>query len=158
MRSNRENLQTSVLDRLVDSEPKRAHEPVRYRLVNINQIKVSVIRDLEQLLNTKRQIIAPPAAYREVNNSLFVYGLQDYTALNPRSKSVRHQLRQDIEKTIARFEPRIKNLTVKFEMPDQKERNLRFRITGLLVIEAAQEPIAFDTFFDVSRGEYRITE
>ena len=158
MKPNRENLHASVLDRLVDNEPKQSHEPVHYRLVNINQIKTAVIRDLEQLLNTKRQIFEAPPAYREVNNSLFVYGLQDYTALNPRSKSVRNQLRQDIEKSIARFEPRIKNLTVQFEMPDQKERNLRFRITGMLVIEPAQEPIAFDTYFDVSRGEYRISE
>lgn len=146
------------MDRLLDHEPGVSHEPVQYRLLSIGQIKASVIRDLESLLNTRRQILTPPVAYREVNNSLFVYGLRDFTAQNPKSVSVRQQLRQDVEKTISRFEPRLKNVTVHLETPTGKERNLRFRISGLLVVEPVAEPVTFDTYFDVNRGQYVISK
>jgi len=69
---------------------------------------------------------------------------------------VRHQLRQEIEKTITRFEPRIRNVVVRIEAPTQDERNLRFKITGLLLVDPVAEPITFDTYFDVNRGEYLI--
>ena len=85
MKENGQNLHASVLDRLIDNEPGVSHEPVQYRLLNIGQIKASVIRDLENLLNTRRQILAPPAECKEINKSLFVYGLGDFTSQNPRS-------------------------------------------------------------------------
>ncbi len=117
----------------------------------------SVIRDLENLLNTRRQILITPVEYSQVNNSLFVYGLQDFTSKNPGSPFVRQRLRQDIEKTISQFEPRLKNVTVHLETTAQNKRNLRFRIKGLLVVEPVAEPVTFDTYFDVNKGEYIIS-
>ena len=142
----------------MDHEPGISHEPVQYRLVSIGAIKASVKRDLEKLLNTRRQILIPPVEYKEVNSSLFVYGLQDFTSKNPKSPSVKLKLRQDVEKAVSRFEPRLKNVTVYLETPTQNERNLRFRITGLLVIEPIKEPVTFDTYYDVNRGEYIIAD
>ena len=158
MGHNSSNIQASLLDRLVDDEPGITHEPVQYRLVSIKQIKNSVIRDLENLLNTRRYILIPSAALKNLNNSLFVYGLKDFTAENPNSPFVRQRLRQDIAKTIMRFEPRLRNVTVHFETKSSAERNLRFRISGLLVLEFEKEPVVFDTYFDVNRGEYFISK
>ena len=158
MNENQQNIQASILDRLIDLEPGVSREPVQSRLLTIGRAKASVVRDLENLLNTKRSVLAPPAAYREVNNSVFVYGLQDFTSQNPRSPMVRQQLRQQIEKIISRFEPRLKNVKVNLEMAAQNERNLRFRITALLVADPVTEPVTFDTYFDVSRGEYVISK
>jgi type VI secretion system protein ImpF len=158
MKPDQQNLKASLLDRLVDNELGISHEPARARFASSEQIKASVVRDLENLLNTKRRILVPPAAYKEVGSSLLVYGLRDFTSQNPRSAWVRQQLRRDIEKTIALFEPRLRNLTVKVDTPTEKERNLRFRINGLLVIEPVMEPVTFDTYFDVSRGEYIISK
>jgi type VI secretion system protein ImpF len=70
---------------------------------------------------------------------------------------VRQQLRQDVERTISRFEPRLKNVTVHLETPTEKERNLRFRISGLLVVEPVAQPVSFDTYFDVNRSQYVIS-
>jgi type VI secretion system protein ImpF len=150
-------IQISVLDRLIDHNPGNTHEPVQNSLLSIGNIKASVRRDLENLLNTRRQIYTPASSYKEVNDSLFVYGLQDFTAHNPRSPSIRQKLRQDIEKTISRFEPRLKNVSVRIEVSDQTEYLIRFRILGLLVVESLSEPVSFDTYFDVNRGEYKIS-
>ena len=157
MNENQPNLQASILDRLIDLEPGLSREPVQYRFLSLGQAKASVVRDLENLLNTKRSIMVPPAEYREVNSSLFVYGLQDFTSQNPKSPMVRQQLRQQIERTISRFEPRLKNVKVTLETSAQNERNLRFRINALLVVDPVAEPITFDSYFDVSRGEYVIS-
>ena len=158
MGHNSSNIQASLLDRLVDDEPGITHEPVQYRLVSIKQIKNSVIRDLENLLNTRRYILIPSAALKNLNSSLFVYGLKDFTAENPNSPFVRQRLRRDIEKTIMRFEPRLRNVTVHFETRSSAERTLRFRISGLLVLDFEKEPVVFDTYFDANRGEYFISK
>ena len=151
------NAQVSILDRLLDHDPKVASEPVRDRF-SVRQIKDAVIRDLEYLLNTRRQILVPSPEYREVHNSLYMYGLQDFTLKNPANTMVKQKLRQVIERTISRFEPRLKNVTVKIDAPGQNARDLRFRITAMLVIEPISEPVIFDTYFDVSRGEYKINK
>ena len=156
MKEKQESIQASILDRLIDREPQLTRESVQYRLLNFAQVKAGVIRDLENLLNTKSQILPVPPAYKEVNSSLFVYGLSDFTSLNPRSTSTRQQLRQDIERTIARFEPRLKNVTVQIEVPTEEERNIRLRISALMVLDPVAEPVTFDTYFDINRGEYTI--
>jgi type VI secretion system protein ImpF len=153
-----QNLQASVLDRLVDHEPEVSHEPVQYRLLSVGQVKAWVVRDLEDLLNTRRHILAPPPAYSEVNNSLFVFGLPDSTSQSPRNVAVRQQLRQEMERTIARFEPRLKNVSVHVETAPDDEGSLRFRINGLLIVEPEAEPVTFDTYFDVNRGQYVISK
>ncbi len=158
MKPDQQGIQASVLDRLIDNEPGVSNEPVRQRSYTIAQIKASVVRDLENLLNTRRSILPVPAEYREVNNSLFVYGLGDFTAKNPRNPSVKQQLRSDIEKTISRFERRLKNVTVRIEAEDKNERNIRFRINGMLVADPVTEPVTFDTYFDINRGQYFISK
>jgi len=158
MNQDQLNMQASILDRLMDPDPGGSHEPVQYRLLSFAQIKAVVIRDLENLLNTKRNILIPPVTFREVNNSLFVYGLKDFTSQGPRSSMVRQQLRQDIERTIARFEPRLKNVALHFEAGTPGERNLKFRITGLLEVDPVAEPVTFDTYLDLTRGNYIISK
>jgi type VI secretion system protein ImpF len=156
MNQRNQNAQASLLDRLIDNEPGRSREPVQYRL-SLGQIKDAVVRDLENLLNTRRQILLPPPEYREVNSSLFLYGLQDFTSKNPDSPFVRQRLRQVIEQTISRYEPRLKNMTVQIETSSKNARDLRFRVTAVLMVEPIAEPVTFDTYFDVSRSEYRIS-
>lgn len=158
MNQNQKNLQASLLDRLIDEEPGLSIESVQYRLLGFGQIKAAVTRDLENLLNARRNIMVPPDAFEELNKSLFVYGLQDYTAQNPRSPTAKQQLRLDVEQTIARFEPRLRNVTVHLEAPGPNERILKFRISALLVIDPVAEPVTFDTYFDVNRGEYVIAK
>ena len=155
--TNRHHIQASILDRLIDQEPKVTHEPAQEGF-SIRQIKDSVSRDLENLLNTRRNILVPPASCQEVNSSLFVYGLPDFTSKNPGNVSVRAQLRMEIEKTLARFEPRLKNITVHIDSPAGSNRDLKFRITGILVVDPISEPVAFDTNYDLTRSKYTITK
>ena len=158
MNRDHQILQTSILDRLIDEEPGVSREPAQHRTFTIGQVKAAVTRDLENMLNTRRNIQVPPATFEELNNSLFVYGVRDYTAQNPRSPAAKQQLRLDIEQTLRRFEPRLRNVTVQIESATASERNLRFRISAVLVADPVTEPVTFDTFFDANRGEYMIAK
>jgi type VI secretion system protein ImpF len=145
----------TVLDRLIDNDPDNIQEPSQDKFISIRQIKAYVIRDLENMLNTRRHIFDAPAGFKEVESSLFAYGLTDFTSQNPGNISIRKAIKQDIEKTISRFEPRLRNVNVVVEA-ESKANSLRFRINALLVAEPETEPVSFDTFFDINRGEYTV--
>ena len=156
MKENAQNIQASILDRLIDNEPDLSQEPVQRRLTTFSQVRNAVGRDLENLLNTKNYLSSLCDDYPELSRSLFVYGLPDFTSTNPRSPSVRLHLRQELEKAIARFEPRLRNVSVRIEDAGKNERNLRFKINALLFLDPLAEPVTFDTIFDVNRCEYSI--
>ena len=147
----------SLLDRLIDLEPRVAGEPSQDRLQGIGRIKNAVIRDLENLLNTRKNMHPLPAACREVGHSLFAYGTGDFSSENPRNPAVRQKLRLELEKTIKLFEPRLRNVNVRIETDGEGRHRLRFRISALLVIDPVSEPVSFDTYFDINRSEYRMS-
>jgi type VI secretion system protein ImpF len=152
------NLRASVLDRLVDEDPGVSYEPVQYRLSGTEQIKAAVVRDLENLLNTRRTVDTPGPEFSELNRSVYVYGVGDFTSQNPKSMTVQKQIKSDVEKTIELFEPRLKNVRVQLETGSEGIQSVRFRINALLVMEPETEPVSFDTYFDVNRGEYVISK
>ncbi len=152
------NLTASILDRLLDMEPALSSESAQYRVVSEQQILDSVFRDLENLLNTRCSPIKLPAAFNRLKGSLIRYGLKDSTVENPESALVRQKLCKEIEKTISLFEPRLKKPVVRVETRGGKKRELFFRISGILVVEPLAEPVSFDTFFDINRGQYVISK
>lgn len=156
MKKEISHIQASILDRLIDLEPKVSKESVQYRTTSFREIKSFVIRDLENLLNSRRSITDIPAAYKTLRRSIAGYGLKDFTADNPNSAAVMNTIRRDVEKTISRFEPRLKNVKVQLEKGEKTMAGLSFRISGLLVLDPIREPVTFDTYFDASRSEYVI--
>jgi len=156
MRERQENIQASILDRLIDDEPEVSTELPHSQGVSMRQVEKSLLRDLENLLNTRRNILDPPAAYGELNRSLYTYGLRDYTAENPNNPMVLQNLRREIAQSVALFEPRLKNVVVQIDT-GRERRELFFRIAGTMVVESFAEPVAFDIQLDPNRGEYFIS-
>jgi len=152
MRLEDDDILASTLYRLVDSD-----KSMQRQHFSIEDMKKCVIRDVENLLNTRGQIFSIPDAYKETKDSLLSYGIKDFTSQNPRSSFVRQELRSDIENAIKQFEPRLENLSVILEESKQGKRELVFRINALLVADPAVEQISFDTYFDMNNGEYRVS-
>jgi type VI secretion system protein ImpF len=148
--------QISILDRLIDYEPGVSREPVQKRMADYRQVMASVRRDLENLLNTKNFTASLAAEYKELQNSLFVYGLPDFTAESANSSTVRDRMREEVETAIRKFEPRLTNVTVSSEQVDQGFRSLGFRVRGLLMVDPMPEPVTFDTQCDINRGDFTI--
>jgi type VI secretion system protein ImpF len=149
------NLVPSLLDRLLDDAPTAARDPVADRFQGLRQLKRSVARDLEALLNTRREALAEvPSDFTEVNRSLFTYGLPDFTSFNLRSHHDRARIRLYLEEAIAMSEPRLDRVRVSIEAPREHDRTLRFRVDALLRVDPAPEPVTFDTVLRLNTQEY----
>jgi type VI secretion system protein ImpF len=148
----------SVLDRLIDHEPEVSREPPASRSRSLRQLKQSVKRDLEWLLNTRQTVVALPTDLEEAGRSLAAYGLADFTGINIKSPADQDQLRRAIENAISTFEPRLEDVTVVLLPAERGENAVRFRIDGRLRIEPAPEPVTFDTSMQMANGEYVVRE
>lgn len=146
-------IQLSVLDRL-DSATDWGI--LGGRISDIQIVKKAVLRDVENLLNTRRNIVQAPSSHRHLNQSIFVYGLEDFVARNPKNPAVCNALRKSIEMTLQKFEPRLIYVSVEFNDEQGNEQNLCFTVRATLYADPIHEPIYFDTWFSVNRGEYKI--
>lgn len=147
----------SILDRLIDLDPRSPADAPTSRTQSVRQLKASLRRDLEWLLNTRRNPDEVPENYEQVFRSLYNYGLPDVTALSSNSLRDRQRVLRTIEVAIAIFEPRLTNVRVRaVENASGGPRVLRFQIEALLQMDPAPEQIFFDTLLQLSSGEYQV--
>lgn len=147
----------SVLERLIDRDPALAADPAPTRAQSVRQLKASLRRDLEWLLNTRRTPTPAGEEFAETEKSLYNFGLPDVTSLSWDSSRDRARLARMLEQTLAVFEPRITGLkVVPLESASGAQHALRFQIQGLLDMDPAPEHISFDTVLQLSSGEYQI--
>ena len=143
-----------MLDRLIDYEPEVSREPIASRTKSLRQLKQSVRRDLEWLLNTRQIVDGLPPDLKEVNNSLAAYGLPDFSHINIENLDDQKQMQRVIERVIQIFEPRLEDVVVTVEPARHAERVMRFRIDARLKVEPAPEPVVFDTMLQLGSGQY----
>lgn len=149
----KQHLQLSIFDRLTaDSLGGTIGEPID----DIHTVRRAVLRDVENLLNTRRCIIEAPESYGYLAQSMFTYGIKDFVAKNPKSPQVQQALKRTIQETVSRFEPRLRNVAVDLNPDDGNSQNLCFSVRATLYADPVREPIYFDTWFSASRGEYKI--
>jgi len=147
----------SVVDRLIDNDPKSSSEAPSVRAQSVRQLKNSLRRDLEWLLNSRRICPEPPDSMRELNRSLYVYGLPDFAAYNIGSPKDQQKLIRVLQNAVKIFEPRLANVRIiPGEMTTTGTRKVRFRIEGLLLMDPAPEHISFDTVLQLNNGEYQV--
>ncbi len=146
----------SVLDRLIDQEPERKLEPPLTRARSLRELKAALRRDLEWLLNTRRTIEESPASLKELERSLYNYGLPDVSSLYLRSSNDQNALLKAIRVAINYFEPRLLNIKVALEPAADDTRVIRFSIEGLLRMDPAPEHVFFDTMLEPMSGQYQV--
>ena len=146
----------SVLDRLLDYEPRESKEAPKSHSKTLADLKLAVKRDLEWLLNTRHNGVEIAETLEEVNQSLAVYGLPDLTSLSARNPNEQSRLAKALETALRIFEPRFINVKVSLEPIDNTDRQLRFHIEAHLDIEPVPEPISFDTVLSVGSGEFAV--
>ena len=146
----------SIVDRLIDEDPRTSQEVPLTRAQSLRAFKSAVRRDLEWLLNTRHPVVPPPEE-SEVEKSLYMYGLPDITSMSASNIRDRQRLIRSIEETLELFEPRIANPKVTMTSPgDEKVPALRFVIEGMLRVDPSPEHVTFDTFLELSSGEYKV--
>jgi type VI secretion system protein ImpF len=146
----------SVLDRLIDRDPKNSSEIPLTRAQSLRELKSALKRDLEWLLNTRKTIDPAPDSARETVRSVYHYGLSDISSKSVLSGRDQSDLVRDMESAIAVFEPRLKRAKVRMEQVKGSDRSLKFVIEGLLCMDPAPEPVRFDTVLELGKGEYEV--
>ena len=156
--NNEARITPSVLDRLLDFEPELSREAAASRAKNLRQLKQSVRRDLEWLLNTRQTDDRIGPELKELSRSLAAYGLPDFSNANTKNPSDEKRMRRALENLLAIFEPRLEDVTITLEPLRETERALRIRIDGRLKVDPAPEPVTFDTVLQFGSGYYTVRE
>jgi type VI secretion system protein ImpF len=146
----------SVLDRLIDRDPKNRSEIPYTRAQSLRELKAAMKRDLEWLLNTRKTIDPSPDSARETVRSVYHYGFPDISSKSVLSSRDHGDLVREMESAIAVFEPRLKRAKVRMELEEGNYRALKFVIEGLLCMDPAPEPVRFDTVLELGKSEYEI--
>lgn len=148
----------SVLDRLIDLDPRVSEEPTKSHTASVNELKQSVRRDLEWLLNTRCHTETIDDRLEEAPRSVAFYGLPDFTGVSAKNQNEQKRMVREIEEALKIFEPRFKNLKVTMEPVNNIDRQLRFRIEAVLDIEPTPEPVVFDSVLQSGSGNFSVTE
>src|SRR5262249_59182804 len=102
----------SVVDGLLDDAPEQSREAARNRAQLLRELKQSVRRDLENLLNTRRRPLELPPGLKELDVSLVNYGIPDFTGSGPATALDRAAFCKSIQEIIRRYEPPLHSVTV----------------------------------------------
>lgn len=150
-------VQQSLLDRLVDEEPELAGDPTLTWGESVRRLKVSLRRDLEWLLNTRRTAIAVPEACEELRESLFNFGLPDITEMSRDASDTRARLAREVEEAVRIFEPRLGSVRVVFaDDGDGSSMRFHYVVEAMLRLDPTPERVVFDTVLDVPMAKFEI--
>ncbi|MEZ5306140.1 MAG: type VI secretion system baseplate subunit TssE [Pyrinomonadaceae bacterium] len=158
LRDNEIRITPSILDRLIDYDPKNSQEAPKSRSQSLRELKQAVRRDVEWLLNTRTEYDDIPEGLVELRESLAAYGLPEFINMSSKDTEDRKTLTRAIEKALVTFEPRFINLQVTLKDLNRAERGVRFQIEANLNIEPTPEPIVFDTVLQVGSGDFEVSE
>jgi type VI secretion system protein ImpF len=125
----------------------------------LEQLKDSVARDLEALLNT-RAALAPEAFadYPLARASILNYGLVDFAGFCLSSAEDREAICASLKNAIETHEPRLKNVTATFEAASGGVNRLHFVINATLQAHRAAEPVNFNAVLQPSSLRYAVSK
>ena len=144
--SLQEKLQPALLDRLADHEPDKKVESRAKRVLSLNRLKSSVLRDLAWLLNCGNlEVTEDLDDYPEVRKSVLNYGVPDLAGKTVSATEV-GDLEREIRQAILNFEPRILadslSVRVSINRDRMSTKTMSFVIEGQLMGAAiATQPL-----------------
>lgn len=149
----------TLFERLADNAARESSEKQPLRTISAEELKESVARDLEALLNCR-------CAFREEEfkkfpeslNSMCSYGMSDFIGLSLASPADRSFICRSLERTIAIHERRLRQVHVSLELDEGSVNRLKFAINALLLIHPSTEPVFFDALLQPSTLQYSVSK
>lgn len=160
--SLQERLQPSLLDRLTDNEPDTKVESRAQRVLSINRLKRSVLRDLAWLLNCGPLSVTDDLdAYPDAKRSVINYGVRDLAGSAATSTDI-NAIEREVKQAILDFEPRIlpHSLSVKVIVDEESmsHKSLSFEIEGQLWAQPMPVSMLLSTEVDLDTGVTTVEE
>ncbi|MGU4174523.1 type VI secretion system baseplate subunit TssE, partial [Pseudomonas aeruginosa] len=106
-RARQRTLSRSVLDRLLDDAPDAETDMLVSLKDQAREMREVIRRDLEALLNTRRNPAGPPTALKELTDALVSYGVDGILSANLVTDASKARLARSIERRISLFETRL---------------------------------------------------
>jgi type VI secretion system protein ImpF len=148
----------SVLDRLIDLEPRSHRDVLPTRAESVRELRRAVQRDLDDLLNSRNTFSDLSPDFAEAGQSVLTYGLPDFSALNISSPRDQNRLRLVVEATIRIFEPRLTGIVATLTPPTPADRSLRLHVDARLVMDPSPQPVSFDIVMPLHTRKYEVKE
>ena len=149
-------LNRMLLDEAYGEELEKMRKPAPPSL-SLRELRTAVARDIEALLNTRRELLFDVAPELEqVRKSILMFGLPDFTSYSLLNPNDRKTVRRAVEETLSNFEPRLRSVRVTLEARDKFDMTLRFRIDALLRTDPAPEPITLNAALHVVTSQYTV--
>jgi type VI secretion system protein ImpF len=146
-------VQQPLLERLQDDHPELAGDPTLTRADSLRMLKDAVRRDLEHLMNTRRDGEGDAEAFPELSKSLLYYGIPDLSSMSRDSPDVLARLGRTLEQVIAVHEPRLENVRIALAPRDSGPMSeVRFVVEAMLRLDPSPERVAFDTVLTKGSG------
>jgi len=142
-----------LMDRLVDA----ALPEDGGRRVSVQDMRTSVSRDLENLLNTRSEgarLITD--AFKECRASSLTYGILDFSSYSLLSPHDRDRIRRSLEQAISLHEGRLTRIRVTLEPQRELDRALRFRVDALMELGPDNEKVQFDAVLQLNTQTYLV--
>ncbi|HEU5136375.1 MAG TPA: type VI secretion system baseplate subunit TssE [Steroidobacteraceae bacterium] len=157
-----ERLQPSLLDRLTDDAPESKVEAREKRVLNLSQLRLSVMRDIGWLLNTVHlQATQDLRAYAAVQSSTVNFGIPDLAGAAAAGRNTQ-ALERGVRDAILHFEPRILpdslNVTVRVEPEHMNRHAMLFIIEGKLWAQPVPLSVYLKTELDLETGTVTVAE
>jgi type VI secretion system protein ImpF len=157
--------QKELLDRVVMLEQRRRFESREQRVMSLERLKQSVLRDLAWLLNTEYLEAAYSLdAYPDVRSSVLNYGIPSIVGLTitDLTDTMRGALAKTLRDAIVRFEPRLDPDSILVRTHADKEqmdgRTLTFEIEAELIAEPAPLRLLLTSIVDLENGHATLLE
>ena len=139
-----------LFDRLVDLPSGSDERERALRIMNREQLKASVQRELGRLLNTRCSL--PLHRLVEEERSVINYGIPDFSSLSPQSADDRALIASIVGHTITAFEPRLRQVNVAVSEIENAESSLWLNIKAVLVVGVFAEPVSFPVLLNSKNG------
>lgn len=167
-----ERLQPSLLDRLTDADPSNERESLDARVLNKQQLRSAVLRDLSWLLNSVCE--EPDVLSQDRERVEFWQELPEAAAsvanfgvppMSGRSINRLHfpAMEHAVRRALLRFEPRIDPDTLEVKIQDDltthlKPANLRLMIRGQLWNQPVPLELLLSADVDVDTGQAQVRD
>jgi type VI secretion system protein ImpF len=142
---------------LIDEEPHIQSEAAKTPAQQLRELRQTVRRDLEDLLNTRWRCVAWPPDLSQLDDSLVNYGIPDFTSAKLEAAEDPQILLKAIELAIRRFEPRLNDVRItQLEPEDRINRIFQFRIDAVLCVESLRDAVRFDSSLEPATGTFEV--
>lgn len=160
--TNRERLQPSLLDRLIDDNPTNPRESRDSRVLSVERLRLCVLRDLKWLLNCENLASAVDLDdYPQLAKSVLNFGRPALSGKSSSSVTL-DQIRDQFRQAILNFEPRILPDTLRIIPFTSDEggspHQLSFRIEGQLWAQPLPLNLFLRTELDLETGNIGVYE